>query len=283
MSNTVDLHVHTTASDGTYTPREVVALARESALAAIAVTDHDTVAGLAEAMAAGAELGVQVIPGIELAAAYEGQEVHILGLFVDPGAASLSEAAAAAVRDRDQRNQAIVLALAADGFPIDWDGLTAAFPGSVLGRPHIAQFLAERGLAPSAAEAYARWLDKGRPYYRARRWMALDRAIAAIRDAGGLAVVAHPLQYGWRGQELEAFVRTCAGTGCRAMECIYSGYGPEENALLLALAERYGLTPSGGSDFHGSRKPRIRLGLGIDGEVAVPADWLELLRRAAKF
>ena len=279
MERLIDLHVHTTASDGTLTPRQTVALARETDLAAIAVTDHDTASGLAEALAAGEELGVEVVPGVEVSAGYLGQGVHILGYFIDPAAPALAEALDWFRRERERRNTAIVDAMAADGFPLSMDRLRASFPGAVLGRPHIASLLVKAGCASSVEEALTRWLNKGGVYYQPRRRMPLEQAVEAIRSAGGLAAIAHPLQYGYEGGALEAFIRACTEAGCRAMECVYSGYGPERRELLTGLAARFGLAVSGGSDFHGERKPRIRLGRGIDGEVRVPASALDELRR----
>ena len=276
----VDLHVHTTASDGTLTPRQTVALAGELGLAAVAVTDHDTLAGLPEAMAAGAELGVRVIPGIELAAEHAGREVHILGLLLDPEAPSILEAAAWAARGRDERNRRVIEALAANGIPVTAEAVQAENPGAVLGRPHIAAWLAGHGYVASAKEAMDHWFRSGQRYYRPRPWMALDRAAAAIRGAGGVAVMAHPLQYSWRGQALEDYLRAGMAAGCRALEAYYSEHSPQDQAMLLAAADRLGLAVSGGSDFHGARKPRIRMGTGVDGGLFVPAAVLEGLEKA---
>ncbi len=278
MEKLVDLHVHTAASDGTLTPRRTVALARDLGLAAIAVTDHDTTAGLAEAMAAGAELGVEVIPGVEISAGYLDRGVHILGYFIDPDAPALSRALDWFVRERRERNEKIVSALAADGFPISMPALERAYPDTILGRPHIADFLVRQGCAGSVDEAFRRWLDRGGPYYRPRRRMPLAEAVSAIRQAGGTAVIAHPLQYGFPPEALEAFLRAGKDAGCLALEAYYSKYGPEEQAALCRTAARLGLAVSGGSDFHGTRKPDIQMGSGIHGSLRVPYAVLEGLR-----
>ena len=282
MKGNVDLHVHTTASDGTYTPRQAVELAQELGLAAIAVTDHDTVAGLPEAMAAGAALGVEVIAGVEMNAQYRDKGVHIVGLFIDPAAESLRAATDFAVRARDERNEKMIAAMAADGFAVTVGDLRRAHPGAVLGRPHIAQWLMDHGFATSVDDAFRRYLGRRGRYYIPRARMALARAAASIRQAGGLAVAAHPLEYGYEGEELEAFLRAAKDAGCGAMEVWYPGYSEEERAMLLDLAGRLGLAPSGGSDFHGGRKPHIAMGTGRDGDLAVPYEVLEGLR-AAKF
>ena len=280
MKGNVDLHIHTTASDGTYTPRRAVELAHTLGLAAIAVTDHDTAAGVPEAMAAGAALGVEVIPGVEMNAQYRDKGVHIVGLFIDPAAESVRAAMDFAVRARDARNEKIVAAMAADGFSITVEGLRQAYPGAVLGRPHIAQWLTDNGFAPSVDDAFRRYLGRKGRYYIPRERMALPEAVASIRRAGGLAVAAHPLQYGWEGADLERFLREAKDAGCGAMEVWYPGYTEAQRAMLLDLSRRLGLTPSGGSDFHGARKPHIAMGAGKDGDLAVPWEVLEGLKAA---
>ena len=280
MKGNIDLHVHTTASDGTYTPREAVALAHALDLAAIAITDHDTAAGVPEAAAAGAELGVEVVPGIELSADYKGGSVHILGLFIDPSAASIRAAMDLAVRSRERRNEKILAAMAGDGFDISMEALRRINPDSVLGRPHIAQWLMDHGFADSIGGAFRRYLNRGAPYHIPRERMAMADAVDAIRQAGGLAVTAHPLQYRFDPAGLETYIREARDAGCGALEAWYSGYTEDEQAHLAALADKYGLALSGGSDFHGDRKPNIRMGSGVGGTLAVPCEALEGLRRA---
>ena len=280
MKRNVDLHIHTTASDGTDTPREAAALAHSLGLAAIAVTDHDTAAGVPEAMAAGAALGVEVVPGIEMSAEYKGGGVHILGLFIDPAGESVRAAMDFAVQARARRNERIVAAMAADGFDISLEELRRAHPGAVLGRPHVAQWLMDHGFVGSIDEAFRRYLGRGGAYHFTRERIGLADAVAAIREAGGLAVAAHPLQYRYDDQALETFIRDARDAGCGAMEVYYSGYSADDEARLLALAGRYGLAPSGGSDYHGKRKPDIAMGSGIGGTLAVPWEVLEGLRAA---
>lgn len=278
MEKLVDLHIHTTASDGTLTPRQTVKLARDLGLAAIAVTDHDTTAGLPEALAAGTELGVEVVPALEISAGYLDRGVHILGYFIDPAAPALGRALDWFVQERRTRNEKIVSALAADGFDISMQTLEAAYPDTVLGKPHIADLLVRRGYAADIDDAFDRWLGRGRPYYRPRQRMPMGEAVSAIRDAGGLAVAAHPLQYRFAPAELEAFLRAARDAGCGALEAYYSKYGPAEQAMLCSMAARLELGVSGGSDFHGDRKPDIRMGSGINGSLHVPYAVLERLR-----
>lgn len=167
--NRVDLHAHSTASDGTLSPTEIVQLARDSNLRAVALTDHDTVAGVPEALEAGKRLGVEVLPGIEISADYEDTGAHILGYLVDPASPALQEVIDWFVAERETRNQAIVDKLAADGFPISLPELKAKFPHTMLGRPHIGQLLVEKGCVGSVTEAMDRWLWDGQPYYVARQ------------------------------------------------------------------------------------------------------------------
>ena len=279
MEERIDLHVHTTASDGTYTPRQAVELAKALDLAAIAVTDHDTLAGLPEAAAAGQDLGVEVVPGVELAADYQGREVHILGYFIRPDAPALERFLSQALAERDARNERIVDALEQAGFPISMPSLRQAFPDTVIGRPHIGQFLAERGFAADLHDAIDRYMRPGAPYYSPRARMPMADAVAAIRAAGGVASLAHPLQYHFDEDGVRSYLLAGRASGARALEAYYSEHSPAQTAFLLAQAKALGMVPSGGSDFHGERKAHIRMGSGIDGGLAVPAEVLEGLRR----
>lgn len=280
MERRIDLHNHTTASDGAAPPAEAVRTAKELGLAAIAVTDHDTVAGVAEAMAAGAEMGVEIVPGIEISADYRGNRAHILGLFVDPASEALRPALDWASDERARRNEKIVAHLAADGFDISLEALSAAYPNAVLGRPHIAEHLARKGYAASVTDAFRRYLGEGRPYYRSKERIPLADAASLIRAAGGLPIVAHPFQYGYDEAALLAYLSAARDAGCLGLEAYYSEHAPEQQRYLLELAAAWGMLVSGGSDWHGSRKPHIRMGSGIGGGLAVPYSVLEELKKA---
>lgn len=282
MEKIIDLHIHTTASDGTDSPAQAVAKAGALGLAAIAVTDHDSVGGVAEAQEAGQALGVEVVAGIEISADYRGNKAHILGYFIDPAARALRPALDWAVNERADRNREIVGAMAADGFDISLAALDAAYPGSVLGRPHMAEYLMKKGYVATVKEAFDRYLGEGRPYYRPKKRMAMERAAALIGEAGGVAVLAHPLQYGYTGEELEAFIAAAQKAGCLALEAYYAEHSPQQQAFLLETAARYGMGVSGGSDYHGSRKPHIRMGSGIGGGLRVPYAVLEGLKALGK-
>ncbi len=280
MEKRVDLHIHTTASDGSEDPVQAVRLARETGLSAIAITDHDSVSGIAAALDAGATLGVEVVPGIEISAEYLGRHAHILGLLIDHTDPVLRPVLDWAVNERVRRNEKIVAAMAADGFDISIEELTAENPGSLLGRPHMAEHLYRKGYVSSIQEAFQLYLGDDCPYYLPKERFPLPDAAAIIRQAGGIAVIAHPLQYGYDETELLAYLDTCHRAGCSGLEAYYSEHTPEERDYLLALAGSRGLVVSGGSDWHGTRKPQIQMGTGIEGNLSVPYAVLEGLRAA---
>lgn len=280
MGQVVDLHIHTTASDGSELPADTVRQAGEIGLAAIAITDHDTVSGVEEAMEAGAALGVEVVPGIEISADYRGNQAHILGLFIDPKSPALRPALDWAVNEREERNRRMVAAMAADGFDISIEELTANNPDSVLGRPHMAEHLMKRGYVSSVKEAFERYLGDDCPYYLPKRRIPLDVTAQLIREAGGLAIVAHPFQYGYGEPELLDYINAARTAGCTGIEAYYSEHSFLQRDYILAVARQYGLLVSGGSDWHGTRKPNIRMGSGIGGRLSVPYKVLEDLKAA---
>ena len=272
MTRLVDLHTHTTASDGTMTPAEVVVHARLRGLSAVAITDHDTAAGLPEALETGAAVGVEVVPGIEISVDWRGRGVHILGYFIDPAAPGLRHLLNWVVAERRRRNEAVAALFREDGIDLSLTELSKRSPDSVVGRPHFAAALVELGYATDINDAFRRYLDRGQRYYRKRAYIPLPRAFEVIRDAGGKAVFAHPLQYRLPEAELLELTSTLVDAGAVGMECLYSQYDAEETAYLEGLAARFGLCVTGGSDFHGARKP-IALGT-----PAVPYELLEKLR-----
>ena len=279
MSNRIDLHTHTTASDGTLSPEELVALARERGLSTVAVTDHDTMAGIPAARAAAERLGVELIPGIEISTDYHGRDTHVLGYGLAEGAPELRPVLEWVQNDRKNRNRRIAAMMRADGIAVSLEELEREYPGATIGRPHFARLLVERGRAESVGDAFARWVGEGCPYYLPRTYLPLDQAVEVIRCCGGVAVLAHPLQYSYPPEELRGLVEYAAACGMRGMEVYYTGYGPEERQRLLALAREFGLFATGGSDFHGANKPEIGLGTG-DGTLSVPQSALAALKRA---
>ena len=271
----IDLHIHTTASDGTCTPREVVRLAVEQGLRAIAVTDHDTIAGHGEAMLAAMDYDIELVPGIEISTKY-GVAVHILGYFLE----DLVPLLKGVVNDRDIRNAKMAELMAADGLPVSYAKMKERF-GAVIGRPHFGELLVEFGLARDVSDAFARFVGKGQKYYVPRTTIDIDTSVEAVVASGGVPVLAHPFQYKKSDGELRELIERCMDHGLRGIECRYSGYDAEQVAYLEGLAEEYGLLKTGGSDFHGENKPHISLGTGIGGELDVPYEWLEKLKEAA--
>ena len=275
---TIDLHVHTTASDGTASPAEAVELAKAAGLSAIAITDHDTVSGYAEAAEAGKALGVEVIPGIEISTKY-GRAVHILGYYIDPDSDKLAPVLEWVVRDRDERNRKMAGLMAADGLPVSYEEMHRRF-GAVIGRPHFAEVLVELGLAKDVRDAFDRYVEKGQKYYLPRNFLSIERSVEIIREAGGIPVLAHPFQYKLDDAGLRELIEHCMESGLKGMECRYSGYSTEQSKYLGRLAEEYGLIKTGGSDFHGENKKHISIGTGT-GALEVPYQYLEKLREAA--
>lgn len=272
----IDLHIHTTASDGTCTPREAVRRASELGLRAIAVTDHDTIAGHAEAISAGMDYGVEVVRGIEVSTRY-GVSVHILGYYLE----HLVPLLAGIIDDRDRRNEKIAALMAADGLPVHYEDMKRRF-GAAIGRPHFGRILVELGLAVSVSDAFDRFLERDKRYFVPRRIVDIDSSVEAIVQSGGVPVLAHPFQYKKNDAELRELIEHCMAHGLRGIECRYSGYDAGQVKYLEGLAEEYGLLKTGGSDFHGGNKPHISLGTGIAGELDVPYAWLERLREEAE-
>ena len=268
----VDMHVHTTASDGTKTPTEVTSLAAMKGLKAIAITDHDTMAGVIEAGEAGEVLGVTIIPGIEISSGYKGEEVHVLGYFLEPTAKPLREYMTWVRNARRDRTFRCIEKLRAKGFDITFDQLAADYPDATLGRPHIARELIKLGVVESVSEAFRKYLDEGRSCFVRREYIPFADAAKLIRDSGGLAVLAHPLQYGYSSADLDTLVKDAADAEFSGIEIHYTGYTDKDRDKLYSLAEKYSLLPTGGSDYHGDNKPNNFLG-----EPPVPAYMLAML------
>jgi predicted metal-dependent phosphoesterase TrpH len=259
----IDLHAHTTASDGSFSPSELVAHAREIGLSAVGITDHDTIAGWDEAFQSGLAAGVEIVPGIEFSTAYEGGRFHLLGYYIDPQSELMStlEWIQAA---RANRGVEILNKLRALGLPLEEDEVRAFSGGEVgqIGRPHFAQAMVARDYVSSTREAFDLYLSEGKPAYAPKAVLTSRDAIKGIHDAGGVAVWAHPPHRTKLSlDELETRLREWIGWGLDGLEIAYSEYTPEEAAWARTVQERYGLLGTGGSDFHGRSKPTIRLGV----------------------
>lgn len=250
-----DLHTHSRASDGMNAPEENVRLARDKGLAGLAVTDHDTVAGVPAALAEGQRLGMHIIPGVEISTQAGGKDIHVLGYYLNYEDPVLLERLAGLRATRDARNEQIIGKLQGLGLSITLqeviDGLGRSLrPDESLGRPHIADALVRKGYVRDMRDAFDRYLAEGKPGYAAQPRISPQQAMDWIRDAGGVPVIAHPGLYG--NDEL---VRSMIEAGQPAgIEVYHSDHGPDDERKYLAIAEEYQLIPTGGSDYHGVRQ-----------------------------
>jgi predicted metal-dependent phosphoesterase TrpH len=271
----IDLHLHTTASDGYYAPHDVVSKAWHTGLRTIAITDHDTVGGVAEARRSGRDIGVDVIAGIEVTAVNEQRDVHVLGYFVDPSSEDLLRFLSEQRAHRMARVREMARRLGSLGMPIDADALIAPFSAQTdraIGRPAVARALVAAGYVPTIATAFETLLGPGLPAFVARRGASPETVIGVIHGAGGVASLAHPGLI--RRDDL---IPRMAGSGLDALEVYHSDHTGEDVARYRALARQYGLAISGGSDFHGdSRHTNALLGT-----VTLPADEFKALEARA--
>lgn len=274
----IDLHVHTNISDGSETPENTVAQAAALGLSAIAITDHDTTDGVLSAVNAGRKLGVEVVAGLELGCDWYGREIHMLGYDIDPESELLCAELERRVLDRDERNRRMCENMARDGIDIDLDEIERQHPGSIIGRPHFALRLVEEGLAESVQDAFKRYLDPGQKYYLRRHFLSLEEGARLIRSAGGKPVIAHPMQYRLSEDGMTELLARAEKGQVAGLECYYSGYDEVTVQRLLALAAQYGFCPTCGSDWHGSHKPHIKMGSGINNELCGDISLLEALR-----
>lgn len=279
----IDLHTHTTASDGTFSPAELVELAHQMELSAVGITDHDTIAGWSEATAVGKEFSVEVVPGVELSTAYEGGRFHLLGYLFERDSA-LTRTLEEVQADRAHRNRLLLQNLERLGAPLS-EAEVRTFAGrkeGELGRPHFARAMVARGYVKSIQEAFDRYLADGAPGFVPKKVLTPQKAIALIHEAGGVAVWAHPpLRRRVSYEALEERLRDWVGWGLDGIEIFHSQYSDEDSAWTAAMQKKYRLISSGGSDFHGAAKPDVHLGKTQTGE-AVPAKVLMELKERHK-
>ena len=275
----VDLHTHSTCSDGTCTPSQLVRIAQEKGLSAFALTDHDTVAGLEEAMEAAAGTEVEVIPGIELSTKYQDKDVHIVGLLFDHQSPECKEALQEFVDARKARNREMCERMCAAGIPIPYEELMADNPGSVVTRANMARFLLKKGVVSQIKEAFDRYIGDEAPFFIPREKITPVRAVEFLRRFHGVPILAHPFQYRLGEEGLERLVRELKEAGLMGIEAYYCTHTPEMTAQIRDLAERYDLLLSGGSDFHGSNKPGLEMGNGY-GQLCVPGECLVKMKHA---
>jgi len=271
----IDLHTHTTASDGRCTPRELVARARAAGVTVLSVTDHDTVAGLAPAADACEDAGIEFVPGIEITAVRDEADVHLLGYFIDPAAPELAAFLAAQRQQRLDRVGRIIARLAELGMPLDAEAIlrpALEHAGTSIGRPAIARALVSSGYVASTNDAFDAWLARGRPAFVAREGAAPENVIAQIHAAGGIASMAHP---GLLGRDL--WIAALVAAGLDAIESYHTNHDEAATARYRAVAAQNGVAVSGGSDFHGDGSH----GAPNPGSVSLPEKEFDQLRRRA--
>ena len=278
----IDLHTHSNNSDGTFSVKELIDRAHDKGLAAIALTDHDTVDGVDEAIeyAASKYPDLEVIPGVELSTEGEGREVHIVGLYIDNHDKEFVEGLSTFIDSRTTRNKKMCKKLSEEaGIPISYEMLTEEFPDTVITRAHFAKYMVDRGYVNSRAEVFDRYIGDHCPYYVGREKITPEDAIRSILKAKGVPVFAHPILCRFGDDRLDEFVGRLKGAGLVGIEAVYSTYERRDEIQIKELAKKYDLLVSGGSDFHGANKPDIDLGTGC-GKLFVPEDLLIPIKAA---
>ena len=273
----IDLHVHSTASDGSYAPSELVKLACEKGLYAFALTDHDTVAGIASAITASRLNPVRVIPGIELSSSIEGTQIHILGYHIDYNNPRFLEALKVISQFREERNIKICSQLRSYDIDIDYEEFRTSVGCRMITRDHFAAYLVASGYAEDLRDAYSKYLAVGKPCYVPMRRLGTRDAVRLITAAGGVAVVAHPVQYRLSDDEYRQLFILLRSYGVRGIEAIYSDNTMQDEQKFRHMAEELGMFITGGSDFHGLLKPDIDLGTGR-GNLMIPQTLLNNIR-----
>ena len=261
----VDLHVHSNASDGTFSPSQVVELAKNAGLDAFALTDHDTTAGVPEALEKGRDLNIEVIPGIEVSSSFDGTEIHILGLFVnsdDPVLAAMLEKMRIS---RDRRNEKMLENLAADGISFTKEEICGDNPDTIITRAHIAHALVAKGICSGMDQAFKKYLQYGGRYCPQKEHLSPEEVVKTLISNGAFVALSHPFQYKFGDKKTEELIAHMADLGMKGLEVYHSSNNKLESMKLQEMAVRHHLLPTGGSDFHGGNKPDISIGTGRGG------------------
>ncbi len=279
-SGCIDLHVHSTASDGSLSPLKIIERAKEIGLRAVAITDHDTVEGSAEALGYPPCPSLEILSGIEISARVPSGTMHILGYLLRLDDLTLRQTLKRLQEARANRNIKIVEKLQDLGVSIQYDEIRAVSGGGQIGRPHIAQVLVRKGAARSLGEAFKKFLRKEGPAYVARYRLLPSEAIQMILRAGGVPVLSHPFTLDAKDErELEGILVDLKEAGLKGVEVYYPEHGPKRTARYERLARRHGLVMTGGTDFHGAAKPRVQMGIGR-GDLRIPYRLVEKLKEA---
>ena len=273
----VDLHAHSTASDGMFSPRSLVRLAKETGLSAVALTDHDTLEGLEEANYEANKCGIDFVPGIEISCDFGDQVFHILGLFIEFNNPLLNKTITELLRNRENRNYLLIDRLKELGIDIRLDDLRRLSGNSVIGRPHFAQSMLENGYVNSIEEAFTSFLSKGKKAYIPKKRLTAEEGIRLIDHAKGISCLAHPMVYPYSSTEIfRKTIETLISFGLQAIEVYYSEHSEDQIRFLERIARDYKLLISGGSDFHGGNiHPDNKLGSGIKGNLNIKRDIYE--------
>lgn len=278
MEKLCDLHIHSYYSDGSQSPAELLALAEQSGLSAIALTDHNTVSGLREFMEAGKGSPVEAVPGIEFSAEFEGVELHILGLYLPESAYDEITRMMQALLERKQtQNRALIQALRDQGMDLDYEQICRRVHNNNLNRAHIAMAMVEKGYVATRQQAFKTWLSPDKGFYVPPKRLDAFETVRYIKSIGAVAVLAHPYLSCKSQEQLDRFLIQATPLGLDGMEVIYSEYDEATTRLSFAVAERFGLLCSGGSDYHGENKPHLEMGRG-KGNLRIPLKLLEQLR-----
>lgn len=273
---TIDLHIHSNFSDGTFSPKEIVKMAKARGLSAISITDHDTAEGIDEALMAGREYGVKVIPGVELSIAHKGLNVHLLGYYFDHHDQVLLDKIKVVQKSRKDRNYKIIKKLNELNIKVSYGEVKAMTLTGQIGRPHIAKLLMKKGYVRSLDEAFAKYLGKGAKAYMKRFLYGSTEAIDIIHKSGGLAVLAHPVQVDPTYQQLPDVVKELTQAGLDGVEVYYPSHARKAKKMLNKLASQFDLIVTGGSDYHGTIRPRTSL---AGGKTHVPTELLDKMHQ----
>lgn len=272
----IDLHTHTNRSDGSMSPSELIDRAIQNGLSYIAITDHDTVSGLDEAIEYAKDKPITVIPGVELSTEYHGRDIHMVGLGIDYKAEEFVSYLDEFVKSRDIRNEKMCRMLTEAGFPMTYQELQEAYPGSVITRAHYARYMLDKGYTTYLKEAFERYVGDNCPYFIPREKITPVDGVELIKKAGGIPVLAHPMLYKMSWAGIGQLVDELKPAGLMAIEAIYTTNTNSDERETREFAAKNGLLISGGSDFHGAAKPTIDVGVGY-GKLYVPQEvWLNL-------
>lgn len=272
MTRMIDLHVHTTASDGTFTPSDVVLLAKKVGLAAMAITDHDTIDGVEEAISKAKEVDFELVPGVEISVG-DTEDIHIVGLYIDYKDNNLLKVMDTLSSYRRSRNEEMIANVRKEGFDISYEEIEKSMNTNNIGRLHIAYYMQKMGMVNDYRKVFKKFLIPGTKTYVPMKQLSEEEGINAILKSGGIPVLAHINYLKQSDFDIEKTVKRLVGYGLKGIEVFYSGYDNRIEKLAHRISEKYNLIKSGGTDFHGTRRPGVYLGTGR-GNLCVPYDFL---------